>query len=79
MIKVAKLTDSELQFLKIVVETIDLAAFVKTLRDDHLLCVPAAENTLRLLPPLTISRDEIDLAVAKIATVLNDIFRLESQ
>ena len=60
-------------------ETIDLAAFVKTLRDDNLLCVPAAENTLRLLPPLTISNDEIDLAVAKIATVLNDISKHESQ
>ena len=60
-------------------ETIDLSAFVKTLRDDHLLCVPAAENTLRLLPPLTISNDEIDLAVAKIATVLNDISKHESQ
>ena len=60
-------------------ETIDLAAFVKTLRDDNLLCVPAAENTLRLLPPLTISNDEIDLAVAKIATVLNDISEHESQ
>ncbi len=54
-------------------ETIDLAAFVKTLRDDHLLCVPAAENTLRLLPPLTISKDEIDLAIAKIAAVLREI------
>ena len=54
-------------------ETIDLADFVKTLRDDHLLCVPAAENTLRLLPPLTISEDEIDLAVSKIASALNNI------
>ena len=60
-------------------ETIDLGAFVKTLRDDHLLCVPAAENTLRLLPPLTISTDEIDLAVAKIAKVLNDIPSHDSQ
>ena len=60
-------------------ETIDISAFVKILRDDNLLCVPAAENTLRLLPPLTISTDEIDLAVAKIATVLNDIPEHESQ
>ena len=60
-------------------ETIDLAAFVKTLRDDHLLCVPAAENTLRLLPPLTISKDEIDLAVAKIAAALNDIPKHDSE
>ena len=60
-------------------ETIDLAAFVKTLRDDHLLCVPAAENTLRLLPPLTISKDEIDLAVAKIETALNNLRNYDSQ
>ena len=54
-------------------ETIDLAAFVKTLRDDYLLSVPAADNTLRLLPPLTISEEEIDLAVGKIAAALNGI------
>ena len=53
-------------------DTIDLAAFVKKLRDDHLLCVPAAENTLRLLPPLTINKHEIDLAVAKIAAAFRD-------
>ena len=47
-------------------ETIDLTAFVKTLRDDNLLCVPAAENTLRLLPPLTISNDEIDLQLPRL-------------
>ena len=33
--------------------------------------VPAAENTLRLLPPLTISEEEIDLAIAKIVAALN--------
>jgi len=30
------------------------------LRDHKLLAVPAADNVLRLLPPLTISSDEID-------------------
>ena len=60
-------------------EKIDLSAFVKTLRDDNLLCVPAAENTLRLLPPLTISKDEIDLAVAKIAAVLTQISEHDSE
>ena len=29
------------------------------LRDHHLLAVPAADNVLRLLPPLTISQDEL--------------------
>lgn len=51
-------------------ETIDLGTLVKNLRDDRLLTVPAAENTLRLLPPLTISEKEIDLAIAKIAAAL---------
>ncbi|WP_299358117.1 aspartate aminotransferase family protein [uncultured Paracoccus sp.] len=33
---------------------------------EHLLTVPAADNTLRLLPPLTISDDEIAEAVARL-------------
>ena len=41
--------------------------------------MPAAENTLRLLPPLTISKNEIDQAVAKIATALNDIPKHDSK
>ena len=51
-------------------DSVDLPVLVKRLRDDHLLTVPAAENTLRLLPPLTICRDEIDLAIAKLASAL---------
>ncbi len=54
-------------------ETIDLASLVKILRNDHLLTVPAADNTLRLLPPLTISHEEIDLAVAKLSVAINVI------
>ena len=42
---------------------VDLTGFVAALRDDHVLGVPAAENTLRLLPPLIISREEIDILV----------------
>jgi acetylornithine/N-succinyldiaminopimelate aminotransferase len=51
-------------------DSVDLPTLVKRLRDDHLLTVPAAENTLRLLPPLTICRDEIDLAIAKLVAAL---------
>jgi acetylornithine/N-succinyldiaminopimelate aminotransferase len=51
-------------------DSVDLAALVNRLRDDHLLAVPAADNTLRLLPPLTIHRDEIDLAIAKLVAAL---------
>ena len=40
-------------------EGVDLMALVSALRGDQVLCVPAAENTLRLLPPLIISREEI--------------------
>ena len=43
---------------------VDLMAFVSALRGEHVLCVPAAENTLRLLPPLIISREEIDILMA---------------
>ena len=39
---------------------VDLMAVVSQLRADHILVVPAAENTLRLLPPLIITADEID-------------------
>ena len=59
--------------------TIDLASLVKTLRDDCLLTVPAADNTLRLLPPLTISHEEIDLAVAKLKLALKAITKLDSE
>jgi acetylornithine/N-succinyldiaminopimelate aminotransferase len=45
-------------------EGVDLMALVSALRGDHVLCVPAAENTLRLLPPLIISREEIDILMA---------------
>ena len=43
---------------------VDLMAFVSALRGEHVLCVPAAENTLRLLPPLIISCEEIDILMA---------------
>ncbi|NBW05842.1 MAG: aminotransferase class III-fold pyridoxal phosphate-dependent enzyme, partial [Alphaproteobacteria bacterium] len=52
---------------------IDVGMVVGRVRDQHVLTVPAAENTLRLLPPLIISRDEIDLAVNTIGDVLGAI------
>ncbi len=52
---------------------IDVGMVVGRVRDQHVLTVPAAENTLRLLPPLIISRDEIDLAVKTIGDVLGTI------
>ena len=36
------------------------------LRDEHLLAVPAGDNVVRLLPPLTVSEDEMREGVARI-------------
>ncbi|MBV6631540.1 MAG: aspartate aminotransferase family protein [Alphaproteobacteria bacterium] len=43
---------------------------VQALRDQHLLTVPASDNTVRILPPLTIEQTHIDEAVAAIAKAL---------
>ncbi|MDA9639621.1 aspartate aminotransferase family protein [SAR116 cluster bacterium] len=43
--------------------TVDAGALVVALREARLLTVPAGENTVRFLPPLTVSDDEIVLAV----------------
>jgi acetylornithine/N-succinyldiaminopimelate aminotransferase len=53
-------------------EDYDIAAIGTALRHDHLLVVPAGENTLRLLPPLIVSTDEIDLALQKFNTAIGD-------
>ena len=60
-------------------DSVDLPVLVKRLRDDHLLTVPAADNTLRLLPPLTIHRDELDLAIAKLEAALTAIAPSDDQ
>ena len=43
---------------------------VAAMRDEHLLTVPAGENTVRFLPPLVISEEEIALAVDTFERVL---------
>ena len=50
--------------LKTVATNTDVAA---TLRDIGLITVPAADNVVRLLPPLTISEAEIDQACGMLA------------
>jgi acetylornithine/N-succinyldiaminopimelate aminotransferase len=42
------------------------AAMTAALRDQNLLAVPAGDNVVRLLPPLTVTDDEIREAVARI-------------
>ena len=47
--------------------------FLKTLMEEHkVLALPAGSTVLRLLPPLTISNEEIDMAVEAIAATLPD-------
>ena len=45
----------------------DLAALLKTLRADGLLAARAGANVLRLIPPLNVTDDEIEIALGKIA------------
>jgi acetylornithine/LysW-gamma-L-lysine aminotransferase len=45
--------------------------YLKTLMDEHgVLALPAGTNVLRLLPPLTLSEEEIEIGVAAIAAAL---------
>ncbi len=40
--------------------------FAVAVRNEHMLVIPAADNVVRLLPPLTIGADEIDEALARL-------------
>ena len=43
--------------------------FIKLLEKNYLLTIRAAENTIRILPPLTVKKKEIDLAIRIIKKV----------
>ena len=47
----------------------DQTTFIKKLMDNKLLTIRAAENVIRLLPPLTVKKNEIDLATSIIGKV----------
>ena len=47
----------------------NVATIMAGLRAQHVLAVPAAENTLRLLPPLIISEEEIDIVLSALAHI----------
>ncbi|TNC10743.1 aspartate aminotransferase family protein [Methylobacterium terricola] len=49
--------------LRLVVTNTDFAAAA---RDEHLLVIPAGDNVVRLLPPLTIGEDEVAAAIDKL-------------
>ncbi len=62
-------------FLQGLVFTDDYAAMdvVHAFREDYILVVPASENTVRLLPPLTISTDEISLVLDKTREIVSNL------
>jgi len=47
----------------------DQTKFIQKLTDNKLLTIRAAENTIRILPPLTVKKQEIDLAIKIIKKV----------
>ena len=47
--------------------------FCEALKSEGLLCKETHETVIRIAPPLTISRDEIDWAVARIEKVLTTL------
>ncbi|MCM3178623.1 acetylornithine transaminase [Cytobacillus horneckiae] len=49
----------------------DLSGLLQELREEGLLVLTAGVNVLRLLPPLTVSKEEIDLAIHTISKILN--------
>ncbi|MCT4655774.1 MAG: aspartate aminotransferase family protein [Cohaesibacter sp.] len=49
------------------------AGLLAKVREHGLLTVPAGDNVLRLLPPLTIGREEIDFAISALDAALNEV------
>ena len=48
---------------------VDQAKFIKSLEKNNLLTIRAAENVVRILPPLNVKKTEIDLALKIIERV----------
>ncbi len=55
------------------IELRERGAYLRALMEEHaVLALPAGSNVLRLLPPLVISAEEIEIGVEAIARVLSD-------
>lgn len=48
--------------------------FINELHKEFMLAVPAGDNVVRLYPPLTITKDEIDEGVTKLEKVINKLW-----
>ena len=51
----------------------DQTKFIKKLMDNKLLTIRAAENVIRILPPLNVKKKEIDIALKIISKVCNEL------
>ena len=51
----------------------DQTEFIKKLMENKLLTIRAAENVIRILPPLNVKKREIDIALKIISKVCNEI------
>ena len=51
----------------------DQTEFIKKLMNNQLLTIRAAENVVRILPPLNVKKNEIDLAIKIIEKVCSQI------
>ena len=51
----------------------DQTEFIKKLMDNQLLTIRAAENVVRILPPLNVKKNEIDIAIKIIEKVCSQI------
>ena len=52
---------------------IDQTKFIQKLMDKRLLTIRAAENVVRILPPLNVKKKEIDIALKVIDKVCSEI------
>ena len=50
----------------------DQSKFIQKLMDNNLLTIRAGENVIRILPPLTVKKKEIDLAIKIIKKVCEE-------
>ena len=51
----------------------DQTFFIKKLMENKLLTIRAAENVVRILPPLNVKKSEIDIALKVINKVCNEL------
>ena len=51
----------------------DQNKFIQKLKDNNLLTIKAAENVIRILPPLNVNKQEIDMALKIIKKVCNEL------